>query len=124
MSAPPEKLNALEKAVAALGALVLVAVLALLVRDLAQGADAPPDLRVALGAPETRGGALHVPVTVENVGGQTAEEVTVEVCAGPETCADLTFPFLPRGSSRQGRVGFRAPLEGPLEAHVSSYRMP
>ena len=66
-----------------------------------------------------------VPVRVQNEGARAAEAVVVEVCTGggeQEDCAEVTFPFVPQGATREGVVGFAAPPAGPLRARVASYR--
>ncbi len=113
--------NALEWSVVVLGAAIVLFVFGYLTVKIFSGADAPPDLRVTLGPPETRGALVLVPVEVRNEGGLVAQEATLEVCAGAE-CAQLDFPFVPHGSVRSGQVGFSAPLAGPLRSRVVSYR--
>ncbi|MEP0547397.1 MAG: hypothetical protein ABJF88_10735 [Rhodothermales bacterium] len=124
MSDEKQRANVLEKIVAGLGALLLLAVVALLVLDLASHAGEPADLRVALGAPVSRSGQVFVPVRVRNVGGHTAEEAVIEVCASSSNCATVSFSYVPRGSAREGVVGLRAPLEAAPTARVTSYRTP
>jgi uncharacterized protein (TIGR02588 family) len=117
--------NGLEWAVFGVGALLVAAVVGYLAYDALAGTDGPADLRVELGTP-ARAGHVVVPVHVRNVGGRSAEEVVVEVCAGgeasPEDCAEVTFPFVPHGATREGVVGFAAPPAGPLRSRVVSYR--
>ena len=120
--AASESRNALEWAISGLGLLVVLTVVGFLVYQLVAGSDEPADLHVALGEPSTRRGAVLVPVTVENRGDRVAEGATIEVCAGPEACAELTFLYVPQGSTRTGTVGLRAPLAAPLETRVVSYR--
>ena len=120
--------NALEWAVVLLGAAIVLFTFGYLTYKIISGADAPPDLRIALGSPETRSGPVpgqelvFVPVEVTNEGGTVAQEATIEVCAGETECARLDFPFVPHESVRKGQVGFNAPLAGPLRARVVSYR--
>ncbi len=113
--------NALEWGVVAVGAAIVLFVFGYLTYQVFTDADAPPDLQVTLGAPETRDDLVLVPVTLRNTGGLVAQEATVEVCAGDE-CAQLDFPFVPHASERRGTLGFRAPLAGALRSRVVSYR--
>jgi uncharacterized protein (TIGR02588 family) len=118
--------NVLERVVAALGVLLTLAVVGVLVWDAVNDDGAGPRLRIELGRPAAADGAVHLPVRVHNDGGETAEDVTVEVCRGDgaaEECAETTFPFVPRGSERDGVVGFTA-AAGPLRARVASYQRP
>ncbi len=114
--------NALEWSVVLLGAAIVLFTFGYLTYQIFAGADDPPDLRITLGAPETRGDLVLVPVEVTNKGGLVAQKATVEVCAGTAECAQLDFPFVPHESVQHGQVGFNAPLAGPLRSRVLSYR--
>ncbi len=50
-----------------------------------------------------------------------AEAVVVEVCAGPDACAQVTFEYVPYQSKTTGTVGLEAPLRAPLTTRVVSY---
>lgn len=119
----PEKegKNVLEWSVVLLGAAIVLFVFGYLTYALVGEADAPPDLKITLGTPEVRGDLALVPLELRNEGGLVAQEATVEVCAGTE-CAQLDFAFVPHGSKRRGKLGFSAPLAGPLRSRVVSYR--
>lgn len=114
--------NALEWTVVLLGTAIVLFTFGYLTYKLFAGADDPPDLRVTLGTPDTRGDLVLVPVEVTNKGGLVAQKATIEVCAGDAECAQLDFPFVPHESVQKGQVGFDAPLGGPLRARVMSYR--
>lgn len=123
---PPPRTNALERAVAVLGVVLTAGLLAFLVWDALRGGGGPPALRVSLGAARAEGGTVVVPVRVHNAGGQAGEDVLIEVCrgAGPaEECAETTFPFAPRGASRDAVVAFDGPGPAP-RARVVSYQVP
>ena len=120
--APSQSRNALEWTVSGIGLLVVLTVVGFLLYQLVVGSDEPADLHVRLGEPESRRGTVMIPVTVENKGDQVAEGAVIEVCAGPEACADLSFLYVPQGSTRTGTVGLRTPLAGPLETRVVAYR--
>lgn len=114
--------NALEWATFAVGVAITVGVIGFLVYQMVAGSDEPADLVIELGAPEIRRGTALVPVTVRNEGDRVAEGATIEVCAGPDDCAELSFAYVPQSSKRTGEVGFSAPLAGPLVTRVVSYR--
>ena len=70
---------------------------------------------MAAGEPRPRAGGWVVPVTAYNRGGETAENVVVEVQLGDGEGAprgELQVPFLPAGSDRSGWVAF-AEAPGP-----------
>ena len=113
--------NAVEWGMVLLGGAIVLFTFGYLIFKIVGGADAPPDLRIALGTPETRGDLVLVPVEVKNEGGSVAQKATIEVCAG-SACAQLDFPFVPHQAVRRGQIGFRAPLAGPLRSRVMSYR--
>lgn len=118
----PQKKNALEWTVSGIGLLVVLTVVGFQIYQIVAASDEPADLVVTLDAPELQRGTLMIPLTVENEGDRVAEGAVIEVCAGPESCADLTFRYIPQGSTRTGTVGLGAPLEGPLETRVVSFR--
>ena len=117
-----EKRNALEWVTFAVGVALTLSVIGFLVYQMAVGSDEPPDLVIELGAVDVRRSTALVPVTVRNEGDRVAEGATVEVCAGPDDCAELSFPYVPQGSTRTGELGFGLPLGGALQARVVSYR--
>lgn len=116
--------NALEWVVTGLGAAIVLFVLGYLSYQFLAGSNTPADLVIALGAPEVQGTTAEVPVTVRNRGSRVAEAAVVEVCAGPESCAQLTFDYVPFESELTGTVGLEAPLTAPLTTRVVSYRDP
>ena len=127
MAKPPHTPNALERTVAAVGVLITLAVVGVLVWDAVNDRHEAPRLQVTLGRPTPGAdGAVNLPVVVRNTGGETAEDVLVEVCRGEapdEECAETTFPFIPRGSDRDAIVGFSEGT-GPVRARVASYQVP
>ncbi len=95
----------------------------------AGGEGSPAALSVELGRPEPRGGAWAVPVTIQNRGEITAENVHVEVTlettgAAPET-AGFEAAFVPRQSKSEGWVMFRSdPSRGKLSGRAVGYSTP
>ena len=120
---PPGK-NALEWAVTGAGALIVLFVVGFFVYELVAGASGPADLTVTLGETTTDSLTVEVPVSVSNDGQRVAENVVVEVCAGPEACAEVTFDYVPYQSKATGMVGLAAPLGAPLTTRVVSFRDP
>jgi uncharacterized protein (TIGR02588 family) len=121
--------NRLEWTVFFVSLAVILATVGFLVWDAATARDAVPDLRVELGEPQPGSGGFMVPVAVSNQGGETAEEVRIEVAleapgAPPET-AGLDLAFVPRRSQREGWVVFRRdPRQGRLTGRVVGYEKP
>ncbi len=66
---------------------------------------------------------VMVPVEVRNQGDRVAVGAQVEVCAGT-ACSQLTFDYVPFGSTVSGTAGLEAPLAAPPTARVVSYRDP
>jgi uncharacterized protein (TIGR02588 family) len=119
--------NWIEWAVFGAGLLLLLAVAGYLVYEMATGTTTPAQLTVALGEPERTGDHYMVPVTVENAGETSAENVLVEVSvAGSEPLRSmLQLAFVPRGSSSNGWVVFPTqPAAGQLQARVLGYEEP
>lgn len=103
---PVEK-NWLEWTVFGLGVVLLAALLAYLLVDLATGKDPPPDIVVVPGGAESTAAGFRIPVEVRNRGG-TATEVEVEVVLqgvdGVVERAGFALPRLPAQSTHSGWV--------------------
>lgn len=102
--------NRLEWAVFGVGLVLILGLLGYLAYDALTLDGRPPVVDVQLGGSESRNGTYQVPVTLRNLGDETAEAVTVEVVliqgdSEIET-AELTIDFLPRSSTRSGWVTF------------------
>jgi uncharacterized protein (TIGR02588 family) len=135
MSPSPEKAeqkvkkNPLEWTVFTVSLLAILATAGFLIRDAVTDRGTPPDLRIELGAPEARSGVFAVPVTVRNLGDETAEGVRVEVISeapgrAPER-AEVEMAFIPRQSQREGWVTFRHdPRQGRLTGRAVGYEKP
>jgi uncharacterized protein (TIGR02588 family) len=121
--------NSLEWAVFAVSLAALLATVGFLVWDAATADSSSPDLRVELGPPEPRSGGFAVPVTVRNLGDETAEgvrvEVTLELPGAPPEKAEIDMAFVPRRSRREGWVTFhRDPRQGRLDGRAVGYEKP
>ena len=123
----PEK-NLLEWSVFGVALLLVLGTFAFLVYEALTETKGPPDIVVVLGESRPGSAGHMVPITVENRGSETAEEVrvTVElVQADTREEAVLVFPYLPRGSSRSGWASFRAdPRRGTLRVAGVAYQDP
>lgn len=120
-----EEKSWLEWAVFVLSALMIVAVIGYLVKDGLQDADRPPDIRVTVGKAEKSAHGFIVPVSVTNLGDQTAQAVELEVrCQSgkDEQTASLTYDFLASGEVRRGWAGFSGDPVEPLVPRVVGYR--
>lgn len=123
------KKNPLEWAVFGIGLVLTLAVVGFLAWDAARSGDEPPDLVVELGAPQPRTHGWAVPVTVRNLGEETAEGarvlVTLELPGGEKEEAEIDLPFVPRHSRREGWVHFlHPPASGRLSGRVTGYEQP
>jgi len=124
--------NWLEWTAFGLGVLITLSVVGYLGYQIATGSDEPANLQVTLQAPEAKPGGAQsaeasgetvlIPLEVKNTGDRVAEMAVVEVCAGPDACAQVSFAFVPKGSKRTGTVGLSAPLAEPPTSRVVSYR--
>ncbi|MDX1420798.1 MAG: hypothetical protein R3181_12580 [Rubricoccaceae bacterium] len=119
-----EEKNWLEWVVTVGGAAIVLFVVGYFVYELIGGASGPADLRVSLGEPKTTATSIEVPVEIVNRGARVAEAAVVEVCAGEEQCAQITFDYVPYRSKVTGSVGFEPPLQGAFSTRVVSYRDP
>lgn len=83
---------------------------------------------IILGQPKARGEHFEVPVTVKNLGDETAEGVTVEVLlqkGGEEEEATFELQYLPQNSTRHGVALFQTdPTGAELRARPLGYEKP
>lgn len=102
---------------------IMGVIVALLMSDL-RVASGPPDLRVTVGAagPSRSGGAPYE-VRVRNEGGETAENVEIEVTVGTET-RTLNLTAVTRSDEESGVVIFPSGTTGSATAEVQSYSEP
>jgi len=121
----PAGKNALEWSVFAVSSLLVLGIIILLGVDALRWGGGPARLEIGLGEAKMEGGQLCVPLRVTNQGDTVAVNVNVDVTApggnGAKT-ASVTFDFIPRGATREGRVIF-PPEQDPtkLEARISGY---
>lgn len=123
------KKNALEWTVFGASLLIIGATITLLLTGGSGSGNPGPDLRVAAGTPAASSSGFAVPVTVENQGDATAEQVRVEVSllsGGEEReTGELTIAFVPRRSRREGWVVFqRDPACCTISARAVSFEKP
>ena len=110
--------------------MIILLLVAYLAYDAATLGTEPPVVHVQLGVTERLDAAYLVPVTVQNLGDQTAEDVAIEITLldgeiEVET-AELTIAFLPRQSTRTGWVTFTTDpaTVDQIEPHVLGYQEP
>jgi uncharacterized protein (TIGR02588 family) len=122
--------NWLEWTVFALSGVVLSVIFAFLAYNAVTLEDDAPDVEVRLGTPLAQNDAYVIPVTFKNHGGQSIEDVQVDVTlmqAGVEAeTASITVPLLPRQSTREGWVLFSIdPAEvDEIQTQIVSYIVP
>lgn len=104
--------------------LVSLAAIAIIVISLAvSGArvgSGPPDLRADVAPAGASSGGVTYEVRVRNTGGETAENVTVDVTVGAET-RTLTLTAVARDDEEAGVVVFPAGTTGSATAEVVSF---
>jgi uncharacterized protein (TIGR02588 family) len=123
--------NWLEWIVFALGLVLVTGVLGYLIYDGATLGNAPPNIEVRLGTPEQRTQGFIVPVSVKNLGDETAEGVQIEVTlesgregTEPER-GEFNIAFLPRRATHEGWVAFQTdPRCAQMKARVLGYGQP
>ncbi|WP_159995353.1 TIGR02588 family protein [Roseomonas sp. 18066] len=121
---------ALEWIMAAIGAGLTLATLAVVASDIsASRGDPVPRLRIAAEAPRPDGqGAFLVRFTVTNAAPATAAQVTVEgvLAEGDRVLetSQVTLDYVPRGSSARGGLWFRQDPGGRLRLRVTGYAEP
>jgi uncharacterized protein (TIGR02588 family) len=123
----PEK-NLLEWIVFGVAMVLVLATFGYLVREALTETRGPADIVVTLGEARPGSGGHMVPLKAENRGSETAEEVRVTIVLDLGQAREeavLVFPYLPRGSSRDGWVGFQSdPRRGRLRVAGIAYQAP
>ena len=125
----PQK-NWLEWSVFAVSAVLLLGVFAFLGYDWIVSEGDPAEIEVRLGTPEAHDGYYALPVTFQNAGGQSVEDLQLDVTlmeGGEEgESASITVPFLPRDSTRNGWVVFSSNPDDAdeIQTRVVSYVVP
>jgi len=127
---PEDEKNLLEWMVFALSLLMVLGILGYLVYQVAVYEEGSPDLAITY----VQDPAEHAPhrylLRIKNDGQETAEEVKVEMVlqrAGEELeRAELSLPYLPKQSAREGWVIFTQDpaVADTLYARVVSYKRP
>ncbi len=125
-----EKKNFLEWAVFAIGLLLVLSVVSYLGYKTFTYEPTPPEIEVNYWADPSEGAPFRYAIEVSNNGGETAEEVTVELVqktgdATIETAA-LKLSFVPRDSKREGWLNFHQDpkMADTLLVRVVSYKRP
>jgi len=122
--------NALEWSVFAVSGLVLLFVFGYLGYHAWTSEGEPADIDIQLGESRPQDGRYVLPLTLRNRGGQSVQDVEVEVnlLAGGVTTetAAITMPFLPRQSARGGWIVFDSdPAQAEeIEALIVGYVAP
>lgn len=119
-----ERKNWLEWTLLSIGVAVMLVVVGYLLYEITSSTDDDPELILRTGAPVEQNGIWYLPIELENRGGSVAADATVEVCTPAGECADLTFQFVPRKSTRTGRLGFSREPGDSIISRVRSYRHP
>ena len=116
-----------ERVTFAVAALILGVVVALIIAEI-PGSKEPASPQVQVGSPVERDGHFEVPVSVENIGEETAENVqinaTLTLDDGEQT-ADQSVDFLAGGETEEVVFLFDDdPADGELEVTVGGYSVP
>lgn len=122
------KKNWLEWTVFGLSAVIILAVVAVLAFEAATVADSPPQLSISLGDAVTQPAGYSIPLTVENTGGNTAENVNLELTIehnGETETGECQIAFVPRQSSGECWVMLSEnPQDGEVKARVLGFEQP
>ena len=107
-----KKKNWLEWTVFAIGLMLTLSIFSYLVYLGLHRGEQPPIFRVTVGAPERVPDGYQMRVDVYNQGDVTAQNVQVEVSAGPQK-GNFTVDFIPEHSGSKGWVVLPNPPERP-----------
>ena len=104
--APAAGMSRWELLVAALGLLVLVAILAVMAIETLGGPAAPPDVTVRVEAPRRLTSGWLVPFEAHNAGDETAASVVLRATAASGEEVEATLDYVPGHSRRRGGFVF------------------
>jgi len=126
---PRQHVPAVERAVGALGALLLASAVAFLALEAARGPGRPPDVVVAVDTVAAGRGGWLVRVRARNLGDETAAEVrlrgTLSGAGGEPVERETTIDYLPGRSEREAGLVFPTdPSAGTLRLEVVGHRPP
>ncbi|HEX6927908.1 MAG TPA: TIGR02588 family protein [Gammaproteobacteria bacterium] len=118
-----------EKCVAAVGLLMLCALLAYLIHQAVSGDESPPEILVAVREIRESGDHYLVVFEARNDGGKTAQAVLIvgelRRWGVVVESAEATLDFVPAGSVRHGGLFFtRDPEASDLRLRASGYSLP
>lgn len=118
-----------ERAVGALGVVLVLASLGFLLYDGIWGDDSPPDIVVEPGPIVDSGGDYLVRFVARNRGGGTAKDITITgtLTRGGRQIeeSEATLDYVPSGATQPGGLYFREdPRNGELELNASGYQRP
>lgn len=120
----PSRTPLAEWIVGGLGLLGVVAMLAVLLLEIAVGERAPPALSISTGQATPSPTGWVLPVTVRNTGDRTAAGVEVEGALGEQT-ATATLDYVPaQGSAEAGLIFAADPRGQAVRLRVSGYAEP
>ncbi|KQW66942.1 hypothetical protein ASE17_20060 [Phenylobacterium sp. Root77] len=118
----------LEWIAAGVGAALILAVLSVIVLDIARAHDAPPDLVVRSKGSERVANGYLLHIEIKNRGDQPAAQVDVEGRLGHGAAAQtasVTFDDVPGGSVRSGGLLFKSdPRGGAVELSAKGFTDP
>jgi uncharacterized protein (TIGR02588 family) len=115
--------------VASIGAVLVLASIAILIHGVVTSTDSPPVLRVRVASIERAGGQYLVMIEVGNQGGATAAEARIEAELRQQGAvverSETTVDYIPRNSIRRAGLLFdRDPGAHELTLRASGYREP
>lgn len=121
--------NWLEWTIFAVSFVIVLGTIAILIYEGISLGKKLPDPQVRLGPAEKHEGYFAVPVTIENRGDVTAENVHLAVelklPGGESERGEFDLPYLPRHATREAWVTFRPdPAKGKMEPMVLGYQKP
>lgn len=122
--------NWLEWSVFGVSLLLVAGVLVFLTYKTYTHQSSPPDIRVSYAPSPTKNAPYRYHVKVQNIGGQTAEEVIIEVMLLKEgevlERSQVQLPFLPNSATHESWVNFTLdPARSDSTAYrVMSYKKP
>ena len=126
---PSHDIPSAEWAAAAVGLMIVLAVLAFLLIEAVRGSESPPNIRINVLGVEAQEGGYLVRLQVANKGGSTAGQLVVEGTVKPHNGeiqrSQVTLDYVPAHSVRGAGLFFTSdPIKARLEVRASGFQDP
>ncbi len=120
--------NWLERIVTVISTILVLFTFTILIYQWMSEEPTPPNIEVSLGEVTQKDQGYSVPVSVKNLGSQTAKNIVIEIVSqedGTDEKGQISFQYIPGKSTVRGWVSFtKEPTVSSLKSQVLGYTAP